>query len=326
MHVLVTGATGKVGQAFLARFLADERWAGVRVSALCHNRTVQETDRVRVLRGSIADPDTVVRAMEGITHVFHMATVKEDPHQFIDVSMKGMFWLLEAFRKSATASQFVLIGGDCSVGHILQRYDTPITEESPRRGYPGVYALSKVLEEVMLEQYFAQYDINDVTLRAPWIMEKDDFRYALAFGEDQFGGPDWETLISPAEHRMYQQNGHVPLLIDAEGKPLRRNFVHVSDLAEAMVAVIDNPAARQQLYNISMTSPIDYGKVASYLEQTRGLRAVRINSPFHSNALDNSKARLQLGWEPAYDMQKLIDEAFNYQREPDDVRHIWYVG
>jgi nucleoside-diphosphate-sugar epimerase len=157
-------------------------------------------------------------------------------------------------------------------------------------------------------------------------MEKDDFRFALSFGDDQFGGPDWNTLISPAERRMYAQNHNVPILVDAAGAPLRRNFVHVSDLVEAMVAVIDNPAARQQLFNIAMTQPIDYAEVAAYLEATRGLRGVRINSPFHSNHLDNAKARLLLGWEPAYDMKKLIDEAFDYQRAADDVRKVWYVG
>jgi nucleoside-diphosphate-sugar epimerase len=205
-------------------------------------------------------------------------------------------------------------------------YDTPITETSPRRSYPGVYALSKVLEEVMLEQYFIQYSINGVTLRAPWIMEKDDLRFVLTFGDDQFGGPHWETLISPAERRMYAANRNIPLMLDSTGAPLRRNFVHVADLVEAMIAVIDNPGARQQLFNIAMTDPVDYGAVASYLEKTRGLKAVRIETPFHSNALDNAKARHLLGWEPSYNMQKLIDEAFDYQRAADDVRKIWYVG
>ena len=32
--VLVTGATGKVGQQFIGRFLADEGWSGARVRAL----------------------------------------------------------------------------------------------------------------------------------------------------------------------------------------------------------------------------------------------------------------------------------------------------
>ena len=130
MRVLVTGATGKVGQAFLGRFLADSRWADVPVRALCHNRTVSDP-RVESVRGSIADREVVARAMAGVTHVFHMATVKEDPVQAMDVSVKGMFWLLEEFRQSASAEQFVLIGGDCSVGHSFQQYDGPVTEASP---------------------------------------------------------------------------------------------------------------------------------------------------------------------------------------------------
>jgi UDP-glucose 4-epimerase len=326
MQVLVTGATGKVGQAFLARFLSDSRWPHARVRAFCHNRTLPLQDRLEVVRGSISDRETVAGAMAGITHVFHMATVKESPDEAMDVSVKGMFWLLEEFRQSPTAEQFVLIGGDCTVGHIMVPYDTPITETSPRRSYPGVYALSKVLEEVMLEQYFVQYGINGVTLRAPWIMEKDDFRFALSFGEDQFGGPAWETLISPAERRMYAANRNVPIMLDATGATLKRNFVHVSDLVSAMLAVIDNPAAQQQLFNVAMTAPVDYGAVAEHLEATRGLKGIRIETPFHSNALDNAKARHMLGWEPQYDFKKLIEEAFTYERAPNDVRRVWYVG
>ena len=33
----------------------------------------------------------------------------------------------------------------------------------------------------MLEQAQIQYGLNGCILRAPWIMEKDDFRYALSF-------------------------------------------------------------------------------------------------------------------------------------------------
>jgi UDP-glucose 4-epimerase len=326
MHLLVTGATGKVGQVFLTRFLADHRWPEARVRALCHNRSLPRQDRVECLHGSIADRDTVAMAMEGITHVFHMATVKEDPDQAMDVSVKGMFWMLEAFRQNGTGKQFVLIGGDCTVGHIFVDYDTPITETAPRRAYPGVYALSKVIEEVMLEQYGIQYGVDGTTLRAPWIMEKDDFRYVLSFGDDQFGGPGWDTLIAPEQRRKYAADGNVPILIDAAGEPLRRNFVHVEDLVAAMLAVIDNPRARQQLFHVAMTTPVDYATVAAYLERTRGMKGVLIQTPFHSNALDNAKARHILDWEPQYATQELIEGAFTYERASNDVRKVWYVG
>jgi nucleoside-diphosphate-sugar epimerase len=326
MLILVTGATGKVGRVFLGQFLDVVRWSEARVRALCHNRTLPDHERIEVMRGSISDRATVERAMAGVTHVFHMATVKEDPDLAMDVSVKGMFWLLEAFRQSPTAKQFVLIGGDCSVGHIIVPYDAPITEASPRRSYPGVYALSKVIEEVMLEQYYVQYDVNGCCLRAPWIMEKDDFKFVLSFGDDQFGGPVWSTLMSAAQQRLYHANDNVPLMLDSTGAPRRRNFVHVSDLVTAMLKAIDNPNARQQLFNIAMTRPVDYGEVADHLEQTRGVKRVRIDTPFHSNWLDNAKARHLLAWNPQYDFQRLIEDAFAYQRAASDARKVWYAG
>ena len=326
MQLLVTGVTGKVGQAFLSRFLDEPRWKAARVVALCNNRTIPETERVKVVRGSINDPETVARVMDGTTHVMHMAAVKEDPAHAIDVAVKGMFLLTEAFRRNKDAKQFLLIGGDCSVGHCFVRYDGPVTEASPRRGYPGVYALTKIIEEVMLEQAGIQYGVNWTTLRAPWIMEKDDFKFALSFGADQFGGPDWDTLISPDLRKQYAETNAVPVLIDADGAPLRRNFVHLDDLVEAMIAAIDHPAAHQQLFNVAMTEPVDYAVVGAHLHKTRGMKPVRIETPYISNLLDNSRARLQLGWAPKVGTAELCDRAFAYERAPDDVRKIWYVG
>jgi len=325
LRILVTGATGKVGQVFIARLLADARWPDATVVALCHNRTPPPTPRLETVHGSIADRLVVAQALSGVTHVVHMATVKEDPLQAMDVSVKGMFWLLEEFRQSPTAEQFMLIGGDCVVGHCFVPYDAPVTETSPRRAYPGVYALSKVLEEVMLEQAQEQYGVNGTILRAPWIMEKDDFRYALSFGADQFGGPDWDTLISAEQRRAYAAGNRVPVLIAADGQPLKRNFVHVEDLVSAMLAALGNPAARQQLFNIAMTKPVDYREVARQLER-RGMSGVEIETPYHSNMLDNAKARHLLGWEPQYDLARLVDAAFDYQRPAGDVRKVWYAG
>jgi UDP-glucose 4-epimerase len=262
MRFLVTGATGKVGQVFIARVLAEPLLADAQIVALCHNRIPPAHERVEVVRGSIAERATLARAFDGVTHVFHLATVKEDPDLVMDVTIKGLFLLLEAARASKTVRQVLLVGGDAAVGHCFVDYPEPVTETSPRRAYPGVYALSKVIEEEMIEQYGHQYGLNGTILRAPWIMEKDDFRYALSFGPGQFGGPLWDELIAPADNLRHAGKNRVPLLLDITNKPLKRNFVHVSDLAEAIVRTIDNDAARGQLFNISMTDPVDYGEVA----------------------------------------------------------------
>ncbi|MCB0084252.1 MAG: NmrA family NAD(P)-binding protein, partial [Caldilineaceae bacterium] len=58
-RILVTGATGKVGQVFIERLLADERFGHFRVRALCHNRRLQESRRLEVVRSSIEEKEVV---------------------------------------------------------------------------------------------------------------------------------------------------------------------------------------------------------------------------------------------------------------------------
>jgi len=75
-----------------------------------------------------------------------------------------------------------------------------------------------------------------------------------------------------------------------------------------------------------MDRPVDYGEVASYLGRTRGLASVNIASQFHSNWMDNSKARYLLDWKPHFDLARLIDTAWDYARDPNDPRVVWYPG
>ena len=324
MNILVTGATGKVGQTFIQRFLSEQTNGTIR--AFCHNRVVEETDRISVIRGNISNRADVHQAMDGITHIVHLATCKETPDNVMDVTVKGLFWLLEEARESATFKQFILIGGDAAMGHFIYPHPVPVTEQQPFSPYKGCYALSKVLEECMLEQYYTQYDLNGCCLRAPWIMEKDDFKYSLSFTEDVFGGPRSCDLVGPEKAKEYAEAGTIPVLCDLDGKPVKRNFVHAEDLASAIIKAIDHPKAHQQLFHICMDEPVDYGEVAAYLNKTRDLPSVNINTDVHSTWLDNTKAKFLLDWRPEYDLAKLIDSSWDYERTADDIRKIWYPG
>jgi nucleoside-diphosphate-sugar epimerase len=325
-RLLVTGATGKVGQTFIKRFLSEPKFESWTVRGLCHNRKLDKGPRLEVVSGSIEHRAVVEEAMKDVSHVLHLATCKETPEAIMDVAVKGMFWLLEAARTSPTFSQFILIGGDAGVGHFVYPRAMPITELEPHRPYPGCYALSKVLEEVLLEQYYIQYDLNGCCLRAPWIMEKDDFKYQLSFGEDVFGGPRWRDLVGAEKANDYVKSGAVPVMLDTDGVPVKRNFVHVDDLVESVLLAIDNPKALQELFNVCMDEPVDYGELGAYLEKTRKLPLVRIRTPYHSTWLDNTKAKLLLGWRPKFDLQKLTDAAFDHKRSPEDPRKVWYPG
>ena len=324
--LLVTGAAGKVGSTFIASLLTDPRFSDWKIRALCHHRTLPTSARLEVVKGSIAERSVCRAAMSNITHVLHLATCKEIPEDVMDVTVKGLFWLLEEARTSATFKQFILIGGDAALGHFVYPHPLPVTETQKHSAYAGCYALSKVLEEVMVEQFHLQYGLNACTLRAPWIMEKDDFRYTLTFGPDVFGGPVWHQLVAPEAARAYATAGTVPVMLDPHGNPVQRNFVHVDDLVAAIECALDHPKTSGQTYNICMDEPVQYRQVADYLAKTRDLASVEMQTSFHSTWLDNSKAKFHLGWRPQVDLETLIDRAWDYQRPAADPRTIYYPG
>jgi nucleoside-diphosphate-sugar epimerase len=115
-------------------------------------------------------------------------------------------------------------------------------------------------------------------------------------------------------------------MLDPDGRPVQRNFVHVEDLVSAILLVLDHPRARQQTFNICMDEPVDYSEVAGFLAESRGLSSVGIQTPYHSTWLDNTKAKFLLGWRPEYNLKRMIEAAWEYRRAEDDPRVIWYPG
>ena len=115
-------------------------------------------------------------------------------------------------------------------------------------------------------------------------------------------------------------------MLDREGVPVKRNYVHLDDLVSAILIGLEHPRAHQQTFNIAMDEPVDYGELADYMARTRGLEGIPIRTEAVSNWLDNRKARLLLGWRPEYDMPRMVESAWTYQRAADDPRIIWYPG
>ncbi len=307
--ILVTGATGKVGEAFITAFLGDPNQKAT-LRALCHKRSLTAHNRLEVIHGSISDKATVQKAMKDITHVIHLATPKEDSETIMDVAIKGLFWLLESCKESGSFKRFILIGGDASVGHYFYPHKYPINEQQAHTAYPGCYALSKVLEETMLQQYIVQYNLDGTCLRAPWIMQGDDLKRHLSFGTQVFGVPEWYKMIKARTALDHQKEHSIPLMLDANGKPMQRNMLHVNDLVAAIIIAIDHIEAKQQTFNISMDEPFDYGKAAEYLLKTRQIKSVKMETEYHSTWLDTTKAKFLLGWRPAYGLERMIDEAW----------------
>jgi UDP-glucose 4-epimerase len=86
MKLLITGAAGKVGSNLIRRLRSPPQ-PYLLIRALCHNRRLPAEPGLEVVTGTISNRDSVERAMDGVSHVVHLATCKEFPELVMDVSV-----------------------------------------------------------------------------------------------------------------------------------------------------------------------------------------------------------------------------------------------
>lgn len=305
--VAVFGATGKIGRHVL-RVLARR---GLKVRALVH-RTPVEGEGVTVVRGSVTERDAVLEVVRGADAVVQLATMKEDPDAFFDVSIRGTFHVLEACR-AEPVRQLIVFGGDAAMGIWFYPQPVPIDESHPRVAYPGYYAFSKVIEEVMTEQYGAQYGVPWSILRSSWVFEGDDLLHHFSLLENVdpaekghgFGevGEEILALVRAGEER-------IPNLVDGDGVPFRRHIVHIDDVMQAFDRMLGNPSALGQSFNIAAPAPFDYRVTAEYLSGKLGIPTIEIPCPdYYPFEINITRARTVLGYAPANDIFRIADRA-----------------
>lgn len=309
----VFGASGKLGRAVLAALA--QRGFGVR--ALVHRTPVAGANVVSV-PGSIVNVETVASVVRGADIVVQLATAKEDAATFFDVSLRGTFNLLEACRREQVR-QFILFGGDAALGIWFYPQPIPLDENHPRAAYPGYYAFSKVMEEVMAEQYAIQYRVPITVLRSSWVFTGGDLlkHFSLLHNvRPAEPGHGFGEIGEDVMRLVLAQQERIPVLVDAHGAPLRRHIVHLDDVVQAFDRALDNPSAFGQTFNIAGPAPFDYRVAADYLSRRLGLPTVDLRCPaYHSFEINITRARTVLGYAPENDFFRMADRAIASSHE-----------
>lgn len=305
--VSIFGGGGKIGRQAIR--VLEERGCAVR--AMIHWTPV-DGENVVSIAGSVTDSQKVDEVVKGADIVVQMATTKEDPETFFDVSVKGTFHILEACRRH-NVKQFLLLGGDAALGIWMYPQPEPIDESHPLTAYPGHYAFSKVLEEVMTQQYGIQYGLPFSILRSSWVFQGAELldHFSILKNVDPvekghgFGEVSEEVM---AHYRAGEER--LPILLDQEGEPLRRHIVHIDDVMQAFGKMIGNEGALGQVFNIAAPRAFEYREAAEYLSSKSGIPTVEISCPqYHSFEIDIHRAREVLGYAPENDIFTMIDRA-----------------
>ena len=175
MRVLVTGGSGYVGRAVVAR--------------LCERHEVIVFDRVRpeaevaFVPGDILDLPRLTSAFAGVDAVVHLAAIpapgRDPDDRLMEVNVMGTERVVAAaaacgVRRVVTASSDATLGFVFGEGKIVPEY-LPCDEQHPLRP-ADAYGLSKLVGEEICRRYTRRTGLETVCLRYCWVWSDDHYR------------------------------------------------------------------------------------------------------------------------------------------------------
>jgi UDP-glucose 4-epimerase len=320
--ILVTGGAGYIGShAVLA--LRDAGWPVAVIDNLTTGFRWAVPDDVAFIAGDVADMALVGRiiADHGIGAIMHFAGSIIVPESVADP--------LKYYRNNTAASRALIeaavTGG---VKHFIfsstaATYgvpeEVPVREDSPKLPI-NPYGMSKLMTEHMLCDVAAAHPLNHCALR-----------YFNVAGADPQGRSGQSTagathLIKIAVEAATGKRGHVGVFGTDYATPDGtgvRDYIHVSDLADAHVAALDHLIAHPAK---SLTMNCGYGRGYSVLEVLDAVDRVtnmsverRIESRRAGDpdllVSDNRRILATLPWRPKRDdLGGIITDALAWER------------
>jgi UDP-glucose 4-epimerase len=288
---LVTGGAGFIGSHLVEGLIAaghqvrvlDDLSTGMRPNLLHLSPTPE------VIVGDIADAAVVVRAMEGVSVVFHLAALAsvqrsvEAPADSHRICATGTLHVLDAARRAKVRR--VVYAGSASAYGIpdgeTQTELTPVRPLSP-------YAAAKLSGEVYCEAFSATYGLETVRLR-----------FFNIFGPRQRADSPYSGVIAIFAAALSE--GRIPTIF-GDGQQTR-DFTYVTDVVQALTLAAERPGVSGQVFNVGTGRGTSLLELLSALNRQLGKTVVprhaeaRAGDIRHSRA-DIGKARAMLSYEP----------------------------
>jgi UDP-arabinose 4-epimerase len=301
--IFVTGGAGYVGAHACKAFHAAG-WRVVVYDSLYRGWR----DFVRwgdLIEGDILDEARLSEAMavvkpDAVAHFAALTFVGEstaDPSLYYRVNTMGGFTVLEAARRAG--AQALVFSSTAAVYGAPVR--TPMDETHPREPI-NPYGRSKLMVERALEDAAKAYGFRSAALRY--------FNAAGADATAEIGERhEPETHVIPLAIRGARQSDYAFTIFgddfDTRDGTCVRDYIHVSDLADAHVLAVDYLMAggETDAFNLGTGSGTTVAEIAAAVEKAAGRPLPRTVGPRRSGdpatlVAASDKARAVLGWTP----------------------------
>ncbi len=250
------------------------------------------TGKVELVEKDVRYGGAVREAMRGCTHVIHFATVSinksvADPHESIDINMVGNHNVFAAAADEGV--ERLVFASTASVYGDPKRL--PMHEDDELKPLTP-YCISKRAGEDMLGFY-------ERTKGLSW----NALRFFNVYGPGQKIEAYYTSVIN---HFIQRLRAGQPPIIDGRGDQ-SMDFVHVTDLARAVVAALESEQANVPI-NIGTGIDTSIATLAKILIDAVG---VNVEPLFNERdvlvsrrAADITRAREILGWEPKISVEE----------------------
>jgi UDP-glucose 4-epimerase len=286
--VVVTGGAGFIGTSVVRRLLAQGDRVRVIDSGVAAGFGSLEGLDVELDTTDLAGSDDLSPLLAGCHAVVHLAARTSVPESITDpvadfrANVVGTFQVLEAARRAAVP-RFVFASSLSAAGSAAP----PVREDSlPLPIVP--YGAAKLAAEGYLRAYAEAYGMETVALR-----------FANAYGPDSLHKA---SVVHAFIRRLIAAE---PIEIHGDGRQTR-DFVHVDDIARAVLAALDAPAERVAGRVLPIGSSVETAIVdlAETLFAAVGRRVPVHHRPLRPgnvarSAVDLGAARSALGIGPA---------------------------
>lgn len=253
-RALVTGATGFIASHLVDALLEREYQVvgidNLRTGTESNLTTAMENDDFLFLRADVCDLDFEERVGGKIDIVFHLAAISsvrfsvERPHEVNRANVTGTINTLDAACKLG-AKRFVLTSSAAVYGNPEKQ---PVDEKQPLDPL-SPYAASKVAAEMYCRAFKATHGLDYTILR-----------YFNVYGPRQ-AFSEYSGVISIfVNHAL--ENKAIPVEGDGEQT---RSFVYVKDVTRATILAAENPAAVDEVINLSGTESTTINSLASMI-------------------------------------------------------------
>ncbi len=297
MKILVTGGAGFIGSNFVRYWVkthpSDEI---VVLDALTYagNREnlASVKDKITFQQGDITNPLAVDQAMAGCDIAVHFAAESHvdrsiaDPFIFTRTNVLGTHVLLEAARNHKV-SRFHHVSTDEVFGDIPLDQPIKFNEDTPYNPR-SAYSASKAGSDYLVRAYHHTYGL-------PVTITNCTNNFGPYQHAEKFIPRSIIRLLTGQNIRLYTPGNQV------------RDWLFVDDHCRAIEAVLQRGTIGETYCVGGMTTEISNKQVAEQLLQLLDLPADRIelvtDRPGHDvkYALDWSKIKRELGWQPQHD-------------------------